>query len=126
MSLTCAECGRAAARLRKDRCDACYMRLYRNGELPGGAACRTCGERRRPVLTQAQVGEEKVVLCGNCALVLGRVRPRVDSVAKLEARVQRERRREERRRALAATDVERRQAGRRASDAVRLLDLGVD
>jgi hypothetical protein len=118
----CAECGRAAARLRKDRCDACYMRLYRNGEIPTGADCRTCGERRRQVLTIAAVGDDKVVLCGNCALILGRARPRVDTVAKLAARVARERRR-----AAVPVGVERRRS-RKGDVAPRdnWLDLAVD
>jgi hypothetical protein len=72
----CGECRRPARRLRKDRCDACYMRLYRNGELPDGAACAACGERRRVFLTGAELG----VLCGNCALVAERTRPRVESI----------------------------------------------
>jgi hypothetical protein len=123
MDVICAECGRAAARLRKDRCDACYMRLYRNGEIPGGAECRTCGERRRQVLTLAAVGEEKLVLCGNCALVLGRARPRVDTVEKLAARVARERRR-----AAVPVPNERRRRRAHAEPAPRdnWLDLAVD
>jgi hypothetical protein len=86
----CIECGRASTRLRKDRCNACYMRLYRNGELAGDACCAACGERRKHVLTNSDLGE---VLCGNCALVLQRARPRPASLAELVRRVSRERRR---------------------------------
>ena len=95
-SPSCTECGRTATRLRKDRCDACYMRLYRNGEVPPGSSCGACGERRRAVLAQADVGQGgavRAVLCGNCALVLARTRPRLETVAELATRVARERRR---------------------------------
>ncbi len=80
---TCAECRLPSRRLRKGRCDACYMRLYRNGEPSAGASCAACGERRRPVLAMAEVGGDAVVLCGNCSLVLVRARPRIESLADL-------------------------------------------
>jgi hypothetical protein len=83
---TCAECRKASRRLRKGRCDACYMRLYRNGEPSAGASCAACGERRRPVLVMAEIGGTAEVLCGNCSLVLLRARPRIDTLAELIAR----------------------------------------
>src|SRR5688572_2348387 len=69
MSL-CSDCHRPASRVRKGRCNACYMRLYRRGEIPDGAACAACAERRKAVLVHTTVG----VLCGNCAVVLDRAR----------------------------------------------------
>ena len=92
MDKVCVECRRAARRLRQDRCDACYMRLYRNGEVPDGAACACCGERRRLVLTIGEVGLEEPVLCGNCALVADRTRPRVETLDELRRLAARERR----------------------------------
>ena len=92
MTKLCAECRRPARRLRRDRCDACYMRLYRNGEVPEGAACVGCGERRRVVLTLVEVGGRDEVLCGNCALLAERTRPRplsVEEVRRLRARERR-------------------------------------
>jgi hypothetical protein len=93
----CTECGRSAARLRKDRCDACYMRLYRGGEIPEGACCAACGERRREVLVRAELGPAEEIVCGNCAVLLRRVRPRLLTIADLRARALRERRRSDRR-----------------------------
>jgi len=81
------------------------MRLYRNGELPAGAVCIGCGERRRSVLAPARLG----VLCGNCSL-LAKARPAIRDVSELQRRAARERR-------AGATD--RRalpRGGRRASD----------
>jgi hypothetical protein len=89
MEKTCNECGLLAGRLRKGRCDACYMRHYRTPEVAGGAVCASCAERRRPVLEVVRLGEDAVTLCGNCALVLSRARPRPASVAALRARLER-------------------------------------
>ncbi len=75
MDLVCAECGRTATRLRRERCNACYMRLYRHGEIPDDARCAGCGERRHEVLVFARVGGRKVILCGNCQVILSRRRP---------------------------------------------------
>jgi hypothetical protein len=112
----CTECGRPSLRLRKDRCNACYMRLYRNGEVAAGARCAACGERRRQVLQHVRLGGDRPVLCGNCALVLSRARPRPPSLADLAHRVARERRRlADRRRPTAAALVEARR-GRRFAD----------
>jgi len=85
--MTCTTCGRAATRLRRERCDACYMRLYRNGELPRAAVCIGCGERRQSVLSKASLG----VLCGNCSH-LAKTRPAVRNLADLRRRAARERR----------------------------------
>jgi hypothetical protein len=90
---TCSECGQSAARLRRERCDACYMRLYRSGEVPAGSSCAGCDERRRDLLCFEAVRGAQVVVCGNCALVLRRTRPRLGSVAELRGRLTRERRR---------------------------------
>jgi hypothetical protein len=104
----CNECGAQARRLRRERCNACYMRLYRSGEVAAGAACGGCGERRKDLLCHEDMHGAEVVVCGNCALVLRRTRPRLGSVAELRTRMTRERR--SARGASAAAD------GRRASD----------
>jgi hypothetical protein len=88
----CVECQKSAVRLRRDRCDACYMRLYRGGDVPSGASCGGCGERRRELLCVETVGSGDAVVCGNCALVLRRARPRLTSLAELARRRGRERR----------------------------------
>lgn len=87
MDKTCNECGLAAGRLRKGRCDACYMRHYRNPEVDGGATCAACGERRRPLLEVVRLADQAVTLCGNCSLVLARTRPRIDTVETLRTRL---------------------------------------
>jgi hypothetical protein len=89
---TCLECGQSAARLRRERCDACYMRLYRGGEVPEGSACGGCDERRRELLCLEPVAGADAVVCGNCALLLRRTRPRLASLADLRRRQTRERR----------------------------------
>ena len=87
MDKTCSECREPAARLRKGRCDACYMRLYRRGAPVRGDRCAACGERRLPTLDLAKLGGTPIVLCGNCCLVLARTRPRVASVEELKSRL---------------------------------------
>src|SRR5688572_27774186 len=88
----CVECGKGAPRLRKERCDACYMRLYRGGEVPPGASCAGCGEERRAVLVNAELGGAEVVICGNCQVVLARARPRLAAIEELRGKVTRDRR----------------------------------
>ena len=68
------------------------MRVYRGGEIPVGACCQICGERRRLVLAHASLEDGRVVLCGNCSLVLERTRPRPMRLDDLEAKLKRERR----------------------------------
>ena len=87
MEKSCGECGKPSARVRKGRCDACYMRLYRRGAPEPGDRCAACGERRLRVLELVKLGEGQAVLCGNCALVLERTRPRAASAGELAARV---------------------------------------
>jgi hypothetical protein len=67
------------------------MRRYRNGEVPSGAVCAACGERRRAALTLVTLGA-RIAVCGNCGLVLNRTRPRIRSLAELRDSVARERR----------------------------------
>ena len=112
--MTCTHCGRPATRIRRDRCDACYMRLYRRGELPARSICAACGERRQAVLTPTPLG----VLCGNCSL-LARARPAIRTVVELRRRAARERR--------AGTDRRlKARGGRRASDRLAAFDPALD
>jgi hypothetical protein len=89
----CSECSREAPRLRKERCDACYMRLYRGGDVPVGSVCAGCDERRRELLCQEDVHGKPEIVCGNCALLLRRARPRLASVSELRGKRVRDRRR---------------------------------
>jgi predicted metal-binding protein len=102
---TCSECGEAASRLRRERCDACYMRLYRAGEVPVGGSCGGCDERRRELLCLEPVGGADAVVCGNCALLLRRTRPRIANLDELRRRRTRERRAQVRRPTAAPFDV---------------------
>jgi|SoiMethySBSTD1v2_1073268.scaffolds.fasta_scaffold339470_3 hypothetical protein len=88
MEKVCNECREPAARVRKGRCDACYMRLYRRGAPVRGDRCAACGERRLPALDLAKIEGAPVVLCGNCCLVLARTRPRLTSVEELKLRLE--------------------------------------
>jgi hypothetical protein len=66
----------------------------------------------------AEIGDQAVVLCGNCTLVLVRARPRIETVAELLRRVDRERRFiPDRRRITFSVGEERRAAYRRRADA---------
>jgi len=107
---TCLECRQAVTRLRRERCDACYMRLYRGGEVPAGSSCGGCDERRRELLCFEPVAGAETVVCGNCALLLRRTRPRLTSVAELRRRQTRERRA---RRGAGPAPVQRRASDRR-------------
>lgn len=71
---SCGDCGKMVARLRRRRCDTCYMRVYRRGEVPLGASCVACGETRQEVLVTSAVGDMPCVLCGNCDVVKTRAR----------------------------------------------------
>jgi hypothetical protein len=106
------------------------MRLYRNGEVPEGACCLVCGERRRIVLTVGDVGGQEPVLCGNCALVAERTRPRVQTIDELRRLAARERRLlgDRRIRSIPVLD-DRRVGARRAGERVRIqpsLDPSID
>jgi hypothetical protein len=74
-------------------CRACYLRAWRGTELPDGAACLTCPERRRMVLRWTRLGDERVITCQNCGFIADRIRPRPENVDQLRARLERERRR---------------------------------
>jgi hypothetical protein len=88
----CAECRQPARRLRRQRCDACFVCVDRDGELPDGVPCLVCGERRRLFLQRVTIVERPMVMCGNCSLVAQRARPRVMTVEYLRRMVSRERR----------------------------------
>ena len=120
---TCSECGQGATRLRRERCDACYMRLYRSGEVPAGSSCGGCDERRRELLCLEAVYGAEVVVCGNCALVLRRTRPRLASVDELRRRLRRERRG---RAGAGAAPVRRRVADRRPAPKASTFDVSCD
>ena len=78
-------------------CRACYLRAWRGTELPAVAKCVSCDEQRRVVLRWTQLGDERVVTCQNCGFLADKTRPRVTSRAELMRRMERERRRLERR-----------------------------
>lgn len=129
MEKVCAECGQSATRLRKERCNACYMRLYRGGGVQLGSTCASCGERRAKVLSWTVLEARQVVLCGNCSFVLASTRPRLTHVGALAQRAAHERRRAERRRSSVTAPVERRLAPRRRADRTARkaeLDLSTD
>jgi len=79
--------------LRRGLCRACYLRAWRGAELPDGATCVTCRERRRMVLRWTRLGDAKIVTCQNCGFIADRMRPRPLTVEELAERLARERRR---------------------------------
>jgi hypothetical protein len=112
----CRTCRAPAQSLRRGLCRACYLRAWRGTELPSGARCATCSERRRMVLRWTRVGPERVVTCQNCGFIADRARPRPASLDALEALLRRERRARDRRRNYVIEPLdpaERRHAARR-------------
>lgn len=84
--------------LRRGMCRACYLRAWRGTELPADARCCACDEQRRVVLRWTQLGDERLVTCQNCGFLADKTRPRVTTREELVARLERERRRNDRRR----------------------------
>lgn len=91
----CRTCHRApdSVGLRRGLCRACYLRAWRGTELPPGATCAVCPERRRVVLRWTRLQREKIVTCQNCGFIADRARPRLEDLDALKARLERERRR---------------------------------
>jgi hypothetical protein len=79
--------------LRRGLCRACYLRAWRGAELPDGATCVTCSEKRRVVLRWTRLAAAKVVTCQNCGFLADRMRPRPRDADELRARLARDRRR---------------------------------
>jgi hypothetical protein len=95
----CRTChGAASSGLRRGLCRACYLRAWRGTELPAGAACALCPEKRRVVLRWTRVGSAKLVTCQNCGFITDRLRPRPRTLDDLKERLARERRLQSRRR----------------------------
>ena len=97
---TCERCRQVprGCALRRGMCRACYLRAWRGTELPADASCCACSEQRRVVLRWTQLGGERLVTCQNCGFLADKTRPRVATREELVARLERERRRNERRR----------------------------
>ncbi len=95
----CRTCHRApdASGLRRGLCRACYLRAWRGTELPDGARCELCTERRRMVLRWTKIGTARIVTCQNCGFIADRARPRPRTVDELKEFIARERRRRDRR-----------------------------
>ncbi len=94
---SCKQLPRGCA-LRRGMCRACYLRAWRGTELPTDAKCCSCDEQRRVVLRWTQLGDGRVVTCQNCGFLADKTRPRVKNQRELVERLERERRRLERRR----------------------------
>src|SRR5436305_1264098 len=95
--LACRTCHGSSSALRRGLCRACYLRAWRGTELPAGAACVTCPERRRMVLRWTRLGTARVVTCQNCGFIADRARPRPRTLDELKERLARERRARDRR-----------------------------
>ena len=97
---TCERCKQVprGCALRRGMCRACYLRAWRGTELPADASCCACSEQRRVVLRWTQLGGERLVTCQNCGFLADKTRPRVTTREELVLRLERERRRNDRRR----------------------------
>lgn len=125
MDAQCVTCRRApdSAGLRRGMCRACYLRHWRGTQLPDGAGCATCAEKRRMVLRWTRLGTAKIITCQNCGFIADRMRPRPRALDELKERLARERRRSRDRRRNYVIDpvdpAERRAEPRRAGRARR-------
>src|SRR5438034_295158 len=89
----CSTCQRLTAGLRRGLCRACYLRAWRGAELPQGAGCAICPEKRRVVLRWTRLLTEKIVTCQNCGFIADKARPRLGSLDEFKQRLERDRRR---------------------------------
>jgi hypothetical protein len=78
LMVNCTACGAPSgeqAPLRRGRCPSCYDVWLRRKPVGLGAACLSCGERRRDVLRPFELARAWVVLCRNCAARAERLDP---------------------------------------------------
>ncbi|HJZ86162.1 MAG TPA: hypothetical protein VKN99_13375 [Polyangia bacterium] len=93
----CEMCGARVGELRRGRCWGCYLRWVEARPVGLGAACIVCGERRRDLLRLAELLGRSQPMCHGCASRAARLLPMPRTLEGIRDRLDRERRRAERR-----------------------------
>ncbi len=96
-TLPCQVCGAQVSELRRGRCWACYHKWSEARPVGRGAACETCGERRRDNLRMVELHKRFVPMCHNCGTRVMRMEIVPATVEEIRERLDRERREDERR-----------------------------
>jgi hypothetical protein len=93
----CEVCGARVGELRRGRCWGCYLRWAEARPVGLGAACVICSERRRDNLRMIELLGKSQPMCHNCASKVTRLLPMPRTIEGIRDRLERDRRREERR-----------------------------
>lgn len=88
----CSTCGAKTRDLRRGRCVVCYLRWTDSRPVGVGAACVTCGDRRRYHLRSVELHGRWVPMCHNCAGRAFRLDPTPPTLEELRECLQRDRR----------------------------------
>lgn len=89
-NIYCEDCGELTPNPHQGRCLSCNLKRVKGTPLPENACCTHCEEKRRAVLNWTDLGRDRVVLCHNCRLLGMKVKPRPQSLAEFQSRLQRE------------------------------------
>lgn len=91
-TLPCQVCKAQVSELRRGRCWACYQKWSEARPVGRGAACETCGERRRDNLRLLELHGRSAVMCHNCGTRVLRMDLVPETLEGIRARLERERR----------------------------------
>src|SRR5262249_15564008 len=101
----CGVCGARVGELRRGRCWGCYLRWSDARQVGTGAACTVCNERRRDHLRLVELWNRSVAMCHNCATRTLKLVPIPRTVEGIRERLERDRRRRDRRGSLREAKV---------------------
>jgi hypothetical protein len=96
-TLPCSVCGASVSELRRGRCWGCYTRWAESRPVGRGAACTTCGEKRRAQLKLVEIWRRSLPFCHGCAAAVMRLADLPSTVEELRHALRRDRRDADRR-----------------------------
>jgi hypothetical protein len=96
-TLPCSVCGASVSELRRGRCWGCYTRWAESRPVGRGAACTTCGEKRRAQLKLVELQGRSLPFCHGCAAQVMRLPEVPVTVEELRQALRRDRRDDDRR-----------------------------
>ncbi|HVT07848.1 MAG TPA: hypothetical protein VHO67_10335 [Polyangia bacterium] len=91
-TLPCSVCGASVTELRRGRCWGCYTRWAETRPVGRGAACATCGEKRRAQLKLVEIWRRSLPFCHGCAAAVMRLPEIPSTVEELRHALRRDRR----------------------------------
>ncbi len=91
-TLPCSVCGASVSELRRGRCWGCYTRWAETRPVGRGAACTTCGEKRRAQLKLVEIWRRSLPFCHGCAAAVMRLPDLPPTVEELRHALRRDRR----------------------------------